>query len=177
MKQKLGIIQALQHDPELLILDEPTTGLDPLVQEAFYDILHELRDRGKTIFFSSHVLAEVQRLCDRVGVVKDARLVLNTTMSEMANRADRLLWVKLKESESNGSIVEAGNVPPIAKARFIRATGGGWLLYLAAPQDSARIVNELARLQPLDFRFEPAVEEAFLKLYGVTLKNRSVESR
>ena len=70
MRQKLGIVQALQHDPELAILDEPTEGLDPLMQRAFYDILDELRAAGRTIFFSSHVLSEVERVCDRVAIVR-----------------------------------------------------------------------------------------------------------
>ena len=75
MRQKLGIIQALQHDPELAILDEPSEGLDPLMQRAFYDILDELRAAGRTIFFSSHVLSEVERVCDRVAIVRHGRLV------------------------------------------------------------------------------------------------------
>ena len=75
MRQKLGIVQALQHDPELAILDEPTEGLDPLMQRAFYDILDELRAAGRTIFFSSHILSEVERVCDRVAIVRAGRLV------------------------------------------------------------------------------------------------------
>jgi len=66
MKRKLGLVQALQADPPLLILDEPTEGLDPLVQQALNEILFELRARGRTIFMSSHVLSEVERLCDRI---------------------------------------------------------------------------------------------------------------
>ena len=72
MRQKIGIIQALQHDPELAILDEPTEGLDPLMQRAFYEVLDELRAAGRTIFFSSHVLSEVERVCDRVAIVRRA---------------------------------------------------------------------------------------------------------
>src|SRR3954451_15087102 len=75
MRQKIGIVQALQHDPELAILDEPTEGLDPLMQRAFYDILGEVRAAGRTVFFSSHVLSEVERVCDRVAVVREGRLV------------------------------------------------------------------------------------------------------
>ena len=75
MRQKLGIVQALQHDPELAILDEPTEGLDPLMQRAFYEILDELRAAGRTIFFSSHILSEVERVCDRVAIVRAGRLV------------------------------------------------------------------------------------------------------
>src|SRR4051794_4950715 len=70
MRQKIGIIQALQHDPEIAILDEPTEGLDPLMQRAFYAILDDLRSAGRTIFFSSHVLSEVERVCDRVAIVR-----------------------------------------------------------------------------------------------------------
>ena len=70
MRQKLGVIQALQHDPELAILDEPTEGLDPLMQYAFYAILEDLRRAGRTIFFSSHILSEVERVCDRVAIVR-----------------------------------------------------------------------------------------------------------
>ncbi|MFL5679602.1 MAG: ABC transporter ATP-binding protein, partial [Chloroflexota bacterium] len=75
MRQKIGIVQALQHDPELAILDEPTEGLDPLMQRAFYEILEELRASGRTIFFSSHVLSEVERVCDRVAIIRGGRLV------------------------------------------------------------------------------------------------------
>ena len=70
MRQKIGIVQALQHDPELAILDEPTEGLDPLMQRAFYEILDALKAEGRTIFFSSHVLSEVERVCDRVAIVR-----------------------------------------------------------------------------------------------------------
>src|SRR5436190_10756367 len=74
MRQKIGIIQALQHDPELAILDEPTEGLDPLMQRAFYEILDSLKGEGRTIFFSSHVLSEVERVCDRVAIVRQGSL-------------------------------------------------------------------------------------------------------
>ena len=75
MRQKIGIIQALQHDPELAILDEPTEGLDPLMQRAFYDLLDERRKAGRTVFFSSHVLSEVERLCDRVAIIRAGEMV------------------------------------------------------------------------------------------------------
>ena len=84
MRQKLGIIQALQHDPELAILDEPTEGLDPLMQRAFYEVLDELRAAGRTIFFSSHILSEVERVCDRVAIVRRGRLV---ALEEVAGAA------------------------------------------------------------------------------------------
>lgn len=73
MKRKLGLIQAFQADPLLLILDEPTEGLDPLMQESFYELLADARNRGRTAFMSSHVLPEVERVCDRIAVLRKAR--------------------------------------------------------------------------------------------------------
>ncbi len=170
-KQKIAIVQALQHDPELIILDEPTSGLDPLSQEAFFDVLHDLRDRGRTVFFSSHVLSEVQRLCDRVAVLREGNLVLQSTMVEMAARADRLLWVKFEGDAGSQQPVTAKEAPAIAGARFIRSDSGGWLLYLASGSESQKLIHELARLNPIDFRLEPALEESFLKLYGVNVRS------
>jgi len=74
-KQKIGLVQAFMHRPELLILDEPTQGLDPIVQQEFHAMLAEARDEGRTIFLSSHVMPEVERLCDRVGIIREGRLV------------------------------------------------------------------------------------------------------
>jgi ABC-2 type transport system ATP-binding protein len=70
-KQKVGLIQAFVHRPDVLILDEPTQGLDPLMQQAFYRLLHEARERGGTVFLSSHVMPEVEHVCDRVGIIRD----------------------------------------------------------------------------------------------------------
>lgn len=75
MKRKLGIIQAMMTDPPLLVLDEPTNGLDPLMIEAFAETIHELKHRGRTVFLSSHVLSEVERTCDRVGLVRRGKLI------------------------------------------------------------------------------------------------------
>jgi ABC-2 type transport system ATP-binding protein len=86
-RQKIGLIQALFHRPALLILDEPTTGLDPLVQDSFLQILREARDEGRTVFLSSHILSEVERVCDHVAIVRAARLAaLETTESLLEKR-------------------------------------------------------------------------------------------
>lgn len=162
-RQKIAIVQALQHDPDLIILDEPTSGLDPLSQEAFFDVLHDLRDHGKTIFFSSHVLSEVQRLADRVAVLRDGEKVLESTMQEMAAQSDRLLWLKPS--------VAADEPPVIQGARFIRRESGGWLLYLMPAGETVGLVDQLTALRPADFRLEPALEESFLKLYGVHVRS------
>ncbi len=76
-KKKVGIIQGLLHDPDLIILDEPTGGLDPLMQQTFFQLLRDENAKGVTILFSSHILSEVQKLCDRVGIIKDGKLVTN----------------------------------------------------------------------------------------------------
>ena len=89
MRQKIGIVQALQHDPELAILDEPTEGLDPLMQRAFYEILDTLKAEGRTIFFSSHVLSEVERVCDRVAIIRRGRLVAMEEIAGLLARRKR----------------------------------------------------------------------------------------
>ena len=88
-KQKIGLVQALFHKPPLLILDEPTGGLDPLVQEEFLKIVGETRAEGRTVFLSSHNLAEVERICDRVGIIREGRLVSVETTATLVNKAFR----------------------------------------------------------------------------------------
>jgi ABC-2 type transport system ATP-binding protein len=93
MKRKLGLIQALQGDPDLLILDEPTEGLDPLMQESFYEILTDLRRRGRTVFMSSHVLSEVERVCERIALLRKGELVLLSPVEDVRRMAARQVRV------------------------------------------------------------------------------------
>jgi len=93
-KRMLGIIQAFMHDPDLVILDEPTSGLDPLKQERFHEFLREERDRGTTIFFSSHILSEVRQICDRVGILRDGRLVELEEIETLLNRSGKRVQVQ-----------------------------------------------------------------------------------
>jgi len=86
-RQKVGIVQAFMHDPELLVLDEPTSGLDPLVQQTFHALLDEARTAGQTVLISSHVLPEVQRVADRVALLREGRLVLLDTVEALRARA------------------------------------------------------------------------------------------
>ncbi|MCL2740229.1 MAG: ABC transporter ATP-binding protein [Oscillospiraceae bacterium] len=83
MKQKIGIVAAFMHAPAVLILDEPTSGLDPLMQNKFIELIHEEKARGKTILMSSHIFEEVERTCDRVGIIKDGRLVALDTVANL----------------------------------------------------------------------------------------------
>jgi ABC-2 type transport system ATP-binding protein len=88
-RQKTAIIRALMHQPDLLILDEPTSGLDPLAQQEFHQIMAEVRAEGRTVFFSSHILPEVERLCDRVGIIRDGRLVALESIAALKRKAVR----------------------------------------------------------------------------------------
>ena len=82
-KKKVAIVQAMLHKPKLLIMDEPTAGLDPLIQHEFYGLVKEANKQGATIFFSSHVLSEVQRVCNRVGIIREGRLISTQTMEQL----------------------------------------------------------------------------------------------
>ena len=118
MRQKLGIIQALQHDPELAILDEPSEGLDPLMQRAFYEILDELRAAGRTIFFSSHVLSEVERVCDRVAIVRRGRLVALEDVAALLARRKRNVEMRV-----DGTPPMLEGVPGVSDVARRPATG------------------------------------------------------
>ena len=97
MKQKLGIIQAFMDDPEIVIMDEPTSGLDPLLQQKFYDFLHEQKKKGKTVFFSSHILSEVDKICDRIGIIRNGRLVALEDVETLKGKMGKMIRVKIKE--------------------------------------------------------------------------------
>ncbi|KYK24741.1 hypothetical protein AYK25_01555 [Thermoplasmatales archaeon SM1-50] len=97
MKQKLGIIQAFMDDPDIVIMDEPTSGLDPLLQQKFYDFLRGQKKKGKTIFFSSHVLSEVDKICDRIGIIRNGKLVALEDVETLKEKMGKLFRVKIKE--------------------------------------------------------------------------------
>jgi len=96
-RQKLGVVQAFFHEPELLILDEPSTGLDPLMQEAFYELIRDSQKRGQTIFFSSHNLPEVEKVCDRVAIIRAGELVALETLEELKQKKYRRLIFTLQQ--------------------------------------------------------------------------------
>ncbi len=98
MKQKLGIIQAFMDDPEIVIMDEPTSGLDPLLQQKFYNFLHDQKKKGRTIFFSSHVLSEVDKVCDRIGIIRNGKLVALEDVETLKAKMGKLIRVKIKEN-------------------------------------------------------------------------------
>jgi len=96
-RQKVGIVQAFMADQDLIILDEPTGGLDPLIQQEFYDILRDENRAGKTIFMSSHVLAEVEAVCDRVAIIRDGRLRIEERLSVLRDKMGKVMEVEFRE--------------------------------------------------------------------------------
>ncbi len=109
MRQMIGIAATFQHDPELLILDEPTTGLDPIVRDAFLDLVRDARAAGKTVFLSSHILSEVADVADRVGLIANARLRVVDTVSNLRRKWPRRVRVHM----ADGSVRESRDVRPI----------------------------------------------------------------
>lgn len=101
--KKLGIVLAFMHEPKLLILDEPTNGLDPIMQQIFYELLKEEKEKGTTIFYSTHILSEISKICDRVGIIKNGKLLKVETIEEMQNKNLTLVTI---ESEENDKIIK-----------------------------------------------------------------------
>lgn len=97
--KKLGIILALAHQPKILILDEPTSGLDPILQNVFYELLKEEKAKGNTIFYSTHILSEVSKICDRVGIIKDGKLIKIEKMEELSQKSLTFVTVTSKYSK------------------------------------------------------------------------------
>ncbi len=156
MKRKLGIVQALQADPELLILDEPTEGLDPLVQRALNELLFDLRVRGRTVFMSSHVLSEVERTCDRIGVIRDGELVLTSTVQEARRLGGRSVRVLFDEP------VDEIALPP--GIRWVQRSEMEWLLH--AERELGEMVRCLTPLPVRDLEIsEPALEDVLERFY------------
>ena len=96
MKQKLGIVAAIMHDPDILILDEPTSGLDPLMQSRFVHLVEEEKEHGKTVLMSSHMFEEVERTCDRIGIIRKGRMIAVDSASTLHERHTRSYMVTLE---------------------------------------------------------------------------------
>ena len=155
----MGIVSALMTSPKLVIMDEPTSGLDPLIQQAFYEILKEENSRGTTIFLSSHVLSEVQKLCDRVAILKDGKLINIQSIKDMRESGYKKVSVTSKSVISNGFFNLAGIANYSENAEHTSAT----FMYNGNVTD---IMDKLHAL-PLEdvFLEEPTLEEIFLHYY------------
>lgn len=153
-KKKVAIAQALLHDPELLILDEPSSGLDPLMQKIMFDLIREENRKGTTVLFSSHVLSEVQRMCSRIGMVKDGRIFKEVTAGDLSSVA----WANYRiECEDELSITLPG-VKSLEKNNNIYT-----FIYSG---DADALIKELSKhkIKSL-YAGEPELEEIFLHYY------------
>ena len=157
-KQKIGLIQALMHRPELLVLDEPTAGLDPLVQQEFYRIIESCREEGRTVFVSSHNLPVVERLCDRVGIIREGRLVDLVEVASLKERALRRLEVRFASPPPLGAF--AG----VSGLRELRLDDS--VLHCTVQGSMDPLVKALARFEVVNIiSHEPSLEEVFLAYY------------
>ncbi len=160
MRQKMGIVQALQHDPDLAILDEPSEGLDPLMQRAFYAILDERKAAGRTVFLSSHVLSEVERVCDRVAIIRTGRLVALESVGALLARRRRHVEARL-DGPAPGLVAALAVLPGVSafEMRDDRLAFG-------LDGDVAPLLHLLQGAPLADLTIEPArLEDAFLELY------------
>ena len=158
-RQKIGLIQAMFHDPELLILDEPTSGLDPLMQEEFIEIVREERERGRTVFLSSHELDEVERVCDRVGIIRDGRLVDVEEVADLTERAFRHVTLEFADPVDPA---EFASIPGVMELE----SADGRITFKAQRNLDA-VIKAAARHTVTDIELtHPSLEEIFLTFYG-----------
>jgi len=156
MRQKLGIVQALQHDPDLAILDEPSEGLDPLMQRAFYEILDERRAAGRTVFLSSHILSEVERVCDRVAIVRRGRLVALEEIGALLDRRRRTVEMRV-----DGPLPSLAGVPGVTDVVVVDGH-----VRCRLEGDVRPFLAAIAGWPVADLTIEPArLEDAFLEFY------------
>jgi ABC-2 type transport system ATP-binding protein len=158
-KQKLAIVLAFMHKPDLLILDEPTSGLDPLNQQEFYALLREARDEGATIFLSSHVLSEVQHVCDRVGIIRDGRLITLSELDEL--RRIQLHRVEIDFGEASSvpeEAIRAAAEDVMVRDRHVTCTVSGSFDPLLNALRGSHVVDLVST--------EPSLEEIFLSYFA-----------
>jgi ABC-2 type transport system ATP-binding protein len=157
-RKKVAIVQSILHQPELLIMDEPTTGLDPLMQEKFFEIMRRENDKGMTIFFSSHNLSEVQQFCKRVAIIKEGKII---RVEEIENlRKKQLKRVHIEFENPEGS--ENFTIPGMENILY----GPGNLVSFVYSGDINQFVSLLSNKKIIDLTLEePSLEEIFLHFY------------
>ncbi len=159
-RQKLAIVQALMYGAPVLLLDEPSSGLDPLAAETFLTLLREERDAGRTVFFSSHILPEVEHIADRVGIIRDGRLVTVDTMEHLRSLRERPMQIVLSEP------VDLRDLEQLSGVRVRSVEDGGKRVTLSVRGPLAPIFGELARMPIADFTYGPPdLESLFMQYY------------
>ena len=161
-KRKLGLALAMMHSPDLLILDEPTGGLDPLVQQTFHEMMSEYRDKGKTVFLSSHVLSEVQAICDRVGILRDGELKAVESVERLTQVEFHWVEVKFREAVPARLLDELADMAAVSD---ISVNGASIRLRLAGDFDP--LIRQISGGYIENMRVEePSLEEIFLAFYS-----------
>lgn len=166
-KRKLGLVLAMMHSPDLLILDEPTGGLDPLVQQTFHEMMSEYRDKGRTVFLSSHVLSEVQAICDRVGILRDGELKAVESVDRLTHVEFHRVEVKFRDAVPKGLPGELANMDAISD---VNVNGASVRLRLAGDFDP--LIRRISGGYIENMRVEePSLEEIFLAFYSGDKEN------
>jgi ABC-2 type transport system ATP-binding protein len=161
-RRKLGLILALMHNPELLILDEPTGGLDPLMQQIFHEMMHEVRKEGRTVFLSSHVLSEVQAICDRVGILRDGDLKAVEDVAKLTHVEFRRVEMTFRDAVPQTWLPRLQAIDSLSDVESddnmlkVRLTGDFDPLMRAVSDGYVQNIRIL----------EPTLEEIFLAYYG-----------
>jgi len=155
-RQKVALIAALCMRPQLLLLDEPTTGLDPLMQATFREAVTEARARGQTVLLSSHLLSEVEELCDRVGILRDGRLIDEGSLQELRHLASHAVQISFS--------ADVAPPPPLGGVTITEVQPRSWRLQVAGP--IAPLIDALAGMPVLELSSrEPSLEEIFMHHY------------
>jgi ABC-2 type transport system ATP-binding protein len=156
-KQKIGVVAAFMGRPELLVLDEPTTGLDPLVQQTVLELVTEARDEGRTVFFSSHILPEVQAVCDRVGIIREGQLIKTERVETLTRRQFKRLELTLREAPSPDAFALEG----------VKETGReGATVTLEIRRNLDAVMERAAPYGIVDIEAPPVtLEEMFMAFY------------
>lgn len=156
-RKKVGIVQGLLHSPKLIILDEPTGGLDPLMQAKFFELIKQERDRGATILFSSHILSEVQNMCDRVAIIKEGCLIKIDTISALRDNTYKRVYLETEADLPEDSLHQEGITGMERNGRQISFLFSGNINALIKTLGSIPLLN--VRIE------EPDLEELFLHYY------------
>ncbi|MEJ2510858.1 MAG: ABC transporter ATP-binding protein [Anaerolineales bacterium] len=159
-KQKVGVVQALMHKPDLLILDEPTSGLDPLMQQDVYRLLRAARDGGATIFFSSHIINEVETLADRVAIIRNGVIIEEAEPQELKTMEMRRIRVQFSEPQTEVTLANMTGVNGMTRERRD-------LFTFQVEGDVDEFIKSLGTYQVIDIDVErPSLEEIFLAYYA-----------
>lgn len=161
MKRKMGLIAALAHKAPLLILDEPTTGLDPLMQQVFHQLMREARAEGRTVFLSSHNLQEVEDICDRVGIIRAGQLEAVETVQQLTQVTFRWLTLTLAHP------AQVDGFSSISGVNDLSAEGSQLRMRISGETDIDSLIKRSAQFTVQDIQLEqPTLEEIFLTYYG-----------